>query len=61
MKNSRLLDFLLQTYTLLDIQDLKYKTFEKTTKYVNHYELCNTHLYANGIYKLNNGIIISFD
>ena len=55
------MNFLLQTNILLDIQHLKYKTLEKTTEYVNHYGWHNTHLYAIGIYKLNNGMTISFD
>ena len=61
IKNTQLFNFLLQTNILLDIQHLKYKTLEKTTEYVNHYGWHNTHLYAIGIYKLNNGMTISFD
>lgn len=62
IKNTQLFNFLLQTNILLDIiQHLKYKTLEKTTEYVNHYEWHNTYLYAIGIYKLNNGMTISFD
>ena len=61
IKHTQLFNFLLQTNILLDIQHLKYKTLEKTTEYVNHYGWHNTHLYAIGIYKLNNGMTISFD
>ena len=61
IKNIRLLNFLLQTNILVDIQHIKYKTLEKTKEYVNHYGWSNTHLYAIGIYKLNNGMTISFN
>lgn len=61
MKNIRLLNFIIQKNISMDIKNLKYKTLEKTTEYVNHYGWHNTHLYAIGIYKLNNGITISFD
>ena len=61
IKNKGLLKFLLEKNILLNTQDLKYKTLEKTTEYINHYGWHNTHLYAIGIYKLNNGITISFD
>ena len=60
-KNIRLLNFIIQTNILDDIQYLKYKTLEKTTEHVHHYGWDNTHLYAIGIYKLNNNIKISFD
>lgn len=61
IKNIRLLNFLLETNVLYDIQCLKYKTLEKTKEYVHHYGWHNTHLYAVGIYKLNNNIVITFD
>ncbi len=61
MKNKRLLNFLLETKILDDIQCIKYKTIEKTTEHVHHYSYHNVHLYGIGIYKLNNNIEISFD
>jgi hypothetical protein len=61
IKHSPLNRFLLQNNMLQDTIKLKYKTLEKTTEYINHYGWSNTHLYAIGLYKLNNGFIISFD
>ena len=61
MKNTRLLNFLLETNVLDDIRCLKYKTLEKKTEYVHHYGWNNIHLYAIGIYKLSNNIEITFD
>lgn len=59
-KNIRIFKFLEQT-NILDVRRLKYKTLEKTTEYIDYYGWHEIHLYANGIYKLNNGIEISFD
>lgn len=60
-KNIRILNYLLQTNILDDVRDLKYKTIEKQTEYIDYYGWNDIHLYANGIYKLNNGTEISFD
>ena len=37
MKNIRLFNFIIQKNISMDIKNLKYKTLEKTTEYVNHY------------------------
>ena len=60
-KNKRLLKYIVQKNISDNIIYLKYKKLEKTKEYVHHYGWNNTHLYAIGIYKLNNGTIISFD
>jgi hypothetical protein len=60
-KNIRLFNFLIETNILYDICSLKYKTLGKTTEYVHHYGWHNIHLYAIGIYKLNNNNEIAFD
>ncbi len=60
-KNIRLLNYLLETNILDDINRLKYKTSEKINEHVHHYGWDIIHLYAIGKYKLNNGIEISFD
>jgi hypothetical protein len=64
-KNKKLAKFLLEKEKekniLSDQSHLKYKTIEKNVEYVYHYGWPNIHLYAIGVYKLNNGYEISFD
>ncbi len=61
IKHKYLRDFLLTIYNYDVVRCLKYKTYEKTIEYIHHYGWYNPHLYGIGIYKINNGINISFD
>jgi len=61
IKNRRLNKYLIEKNIIQEIGNIKYKTEEKNMEYVDYLGWKGIYLYANGIYKLNNGLIINFD
>lgn len=60
LKNNALLHFI-RSNNISDSSNIKYKTIQKTTEIIHHYGWNSIHFYSIGVYKLNNGIQISFD
>lgn len=61
MKHGQLYDFLLETHPFEEVMGLKYKTIERESETIHHYGWNYPHVYAIGIYQINNGIQIKFD